>query len=422
MSSDPDPAPADLAQQLAALQATVASLAEAPRRRGPGAWPLVVLLLVALAWTQDALGLRTRLSGPEGGSVAARPAAGGVEQPAVSEAGEADRVAVREVGTDADVDADAGPDAATEGAAPAPAVEPSSPRPELDVGALEARLDDVIAKRNELFAENVRLRNQVLELEQRVAALIQLRDQAVVLDAEPEPPRITSTEERTPDPWLDALHDALQGSGVSHLRVVEGRLHAGALHDVLLAELDLMGHTREVRRLERIELSSDAGVVYLELTPEIDPLALQHVVDLQDGVPADPPLIVAAERVRLARWDAQLWAPTGLTLPVVLLPVEEVQHALSELLAGHDLEVQHLGGFDGGQLLDLQLTEREPGGAAVRRRLSAARAVIVADGPALLLYDGEVVQDGEARAFYKGRHKLPLPGADHEAWRAAIGG
>ena len=263
----------------------------------------------------------------------------------------------------------------------------------------------------------MRLRNQLFEKEQRLASLIQLREQ-VERPPEPAPPKITRTLERTPDAALDALQVALTASGLGHLRVVEGHVADGVLRDALLAELDLMGTTRSIRDLAQLELVSQAGVVYLELTPLSTP-----VEDEQAGEPAarDASVQRGLERVRLASWDAELWQPTGLRLPSVMLPVEDVQAALELLLVGTRLEIQELGGFEHGELLGLELTERDGLGTHLRN-LRAGRGVILADGPALLLYDGEVVQDGDTRAFYKGRHRVPLPGADHEAWRAAVGG
>ncbi len=103
---------------------------------------------------------------------------------------------------------------------------------------------------------------------------------------------------------------------------------------------------------------------------------------------------------------------------------EALRRSLNDLLARDTsagwFRVRGIGGVLRGVLTDVQIEELDKGGRLVRR-LFADRVTVLAEPPGVLVVlEGGVSVRGEAKeAFRDGVHRIYLPRASAEAWRAA---
>ncbi|MCB9897590.1 MAG: hypothetical protein H6825_06285 [Planctomycetes bacterium] len=264
------------------------------------------------------------------------------------------------------------------------------------------KLDTAVRERNEQFAELVRLRTELFETRSRLADVMGTIDE-VSATKTVEAPRVSRSAERTPDPLVVDTNAALEGAGVRTVRVLEAHLSGGALVDVLLADVDLMGNVQDARVFERVSLEVDKGAVRLRMR--------RASTEQRPG---------GDELVTLARWDAAAWKAVGLAVPKGFVPLDQVEDAMTLVLVGQPYALRELGGFEGGMLLDVVVDEYDVQGQPLRT-LRAARAHLDADGPALVLEDGSVLENGDERPFYKGHVRLPLPGAVLDAVPLLLG-
>lgn len=108
-------------------------------------------------------------------------------------------------------------------------------------------------------------------------------------------------------------------------------------------------------------------------------------------------------------------------LPASGMTVGRALAALERMLGNQPFEIVTLGGVRDEELLDIELRERDSRGM-ILRIFRAPRAQVLPEGPSLLLLDGEVEVDGEARPFWRGSTRLPLPGSSYAAWLSALFG
>jgi HAMP domain-containing protein len=292
-------------------------------------------------------------------------------------------------------------DAGTEAAADhdALAADPEPPQ----VGLPAASVELLAAE-----AEIRRLRQQLIEKEQRVEALMEAMGKlrAATDDQDTSYASVSRTSERMGDPTLLDLNAALREGGVADMRVLELDGHGvdevlGLLVSLPAREDGLGG----VQRWERGFLAVQVGVP-------------RFVLERQD--PEDEQSTQRVE-VEVRGADRELFALAGLPLAEDQVLVEDAAEALRGLLAAQSLQLLSLGGVRGVELLDLVLLEFDPQGVLLRR-LEAGRAQVLSDGPTLLLQDGEVIVDGESRPFYRGTLRLPLPGAPYADWLTSLFG
>ena len=160
-----------------------------------------------------------------------------------------------------------------------------------------------------------------------------------------------------------------------------------------LADVDLMGNVHGARVYEHLSLEVEKGAVRLRMR--------RAPTDERPG---------GDELIGLPRWNEKAWLATGLAVPRGFVPLDEVHDAVVALLTGQAYGLRALGGYEAGLLLDVEIDEFDLQGKLVRTVI-AARGRIDRDGPSLVLEDGVSVQDGVERELYKGRARLPLPGA-----------
>lgn len=242
-------------------------------------------------------------------------------------------------------------------------------------------------------AELQRLRTLVVAQEQRIQALSTSLTRLGEAARAPEEP----AAERAPATQLSAVNGALRSAGAGALRLLElGRVHEGRLEELLVLMPQADGSPGRAESWDRGELVVVDGVAHLALGRQLDERSERVELPLP-----------GLERARLEGTDLLL-------VPDALL-LAPARAALVRLLAGQRLELLALAGVRDGELLGLELVERD-GTGAMLRHLWAARAAVLPEGPALLLLDGDVTAQGVTRPFYRGKLHLPLPGADHGRW------
>jgi hypothetical protein len=347
--------------------------APAPADSGHAAL-LPLLVVAALAFGAGSLWGPWRLPGPGDDGVAA-------VADATSET------------TSADTGTEGGPDdvALPQASAPA-AVGLSAPSVELLAAQAEIR----------------RLRQQLIEKEQRLEALMEamgkLRAEADGRDSSYI--SVSRTSERNADASLLDLNAALREGGVTDMRVLELDAHGvGELLGLMVSLPAREDGHGGVQRWDRGFLEVQDGVP-------------RFVLERQDPDDEQPTQRVEVE-VRGA--DRELFALAGLPLAEDQVLVEDAAEALRGLLAGQSFELLSLGGVRGVEMIDVVLLEFDPQGVLLRR-LEAGRAQVLSAGPTLLLEDGEVIVDGESRPFYRGTLRLPLPGAPYADWLTTLFG
>jgi len=275
--------------------------------------------------------------------------------------------------------------------------------------ALEQRQDELAAdaaRERDLrlgnLGETARLREQVLEGEQRLAELTrrlaELRPAPV---AAPAPAIVTTTA--TAGQLARQVTGALRTSGAPDVSVLElGAVHDGALHDLLVMLADPEGGPGRVLRVGRAGIVAENGVTGLRL---LDTAAA-------DGAPAPP------EVVELPALDRAAWEVLGVVVPPGAVAVNRLAAALAALVEPHGWRVAALRGFDGQALFGLRLEQLDVNGL-VTRALRAEHAVVL-PGPELELSRGTLTVAGDERPFYGDVYRLPLPGGDFSAWLVAV--
>jgi hypothetical protein len=257
-------------------------------------------------------------------------------------------------------------------------------------------------------AEIRRLRQQLIEKEQRVEALMEavgkLRSAEDGQDSSYA--SVSRTSERMGDPTLLDLNAALREGGVADMRVLE--LDGHGVNEVLGLMVSLPAREDGYGGVQRW----DRG--FLEVQDGVPRLVLERQ-DPEEDLPTQ------RVEVEVREADRDLFALAGLPLADDQVLVGDAAEALRGLLATQSYELLSLGGVRGAELLDVVLLEFDPQGILLRR-LEAGRAQVLSAGPTLLLEDGEVIVDGESRPFYRGTLRLPLPGAPYADWLTTLFG
>ena len=287
------------------------------------------------------------------------------------------------------------------------------PRSEVEHDALLARVaraeesaDKAREERNKQLGENARLRQQLIERQRSFDELRKTLDAAHAnAEARTVAPVLVSRSsereaEQVVEPLVVRINKALRASSIKTLQVVEAATVVdGAASGLLVMEHDRITGRSEVYPIMAASLSVRDSLVSLELVDE-------------EGETAVHPM---------PRWDAESWRATGMNVPEDFLPVATIEDSLRALTAHHHYELVSLGGFQDGELIDLVLELRTPQGELLQT-FSAGRAVVVAEGPELLLSEGSVTENGVERPFWNGQSRLPLPGSNVKAWLEAVGG
>jgi hypothetical protein len=275
--------------------------------------------------------------------------------------------------------------------------------------ALQQRQDELqaqAARERDLrlgdLGEMARLREQVMDGEQRLADLTRTLTELHPAPVAPRAPGIVTTA-ATAGLLARQVTGALRASGAAEVSVLElGAVRDGVLHDLLVMLADPDGGPGRVLRVGWGELVAENGSAGLQL---LDLVAA-------DGSLAPP------ELVALPALDRPAWERLGVAVPAGAVAIGRLATALSALVEPHGWRVAGLRGYDGEALVGLRLDQLDVNGA-VTRTLRAEHGVVL-PGPELELSGGTLTVAGDERPFFGNVFRLPLPGGDFGAWLAAV--
>jgi hypothetical protein len=287
-------------------------------------------------------------------------------------------------------------------------------------GELQRQQDELAAKaahehdqRLTELGEAAHVRAQLLESEQRFAGLQAAiagvatargepaHGEPAPAQAEPAPAIVT-----TASAMLNLARRAttvLHASGAPDVALVEVQsVSQGALAGLLVKFEDPDGGPARVLRAATGDIVVDRGRTGLRLLD----------VATADGQPAP------AELVPLPTLDRAAWEALGVVVPGDAASSSRLAKALGALVEPQGWHVAELRGCDAGTLVGLRLQQQDADGR-VTRELRAERGVL-GPGEVLELSDGTLKVGADERPFYQNVYRLPLPGADLGAWRAAL--
>ncbi len=272
--------------------------------------------------------------------------------------------------------------------------------------SMELELHKTRDERNRQIGEASRLREQLIDrdrqLEELTNTISKVRTDMEARAAAPDGRIVNSAIH--PESFAGRLTTALRGSGAKEATVLEaGPVVDGALTGVLVMLGGSDSVSGRVVRAETARLLVERGMALLRLESVQEP---------------DRETPTASLDVALPELDPAAWRALGLEAPGDFVPISKVSEALGALLSPQGYVVVRLESFDGLTLGGLELRQEDTRGTCLRT-LMAATGEVRPVGPELALEGGSILVGDDARPFFQGQCRVPLPGADYGAWLAA---
>ncbi|MGQ0553627.1 MAG: hypothetical protein ACT4PU_10450 [Planctomycetota bacterium] len=274
----------------------------------------------------------------------------------------------------------------------------------LAAGSVAANLqEDLVVARAESarrLVENSRLLEQLLDRDRRLQAL---QEQVTSIAERPEnnsTGSILDSGHTSALGLVQSLAGLTRTAGAERFQLIEvGALHEGGLQNLVFRWAPDPEAAWQLLRAGTSALQISAGQMCLTLT----------AVSAADG--ASLPDV----EVPLPNFAAASWSALGLAVPDRWTSLQRTRTALAALTQPAGYRVMRLEGWDGHELLGLELHQEDSAGQTLRI-LKAQRAEVLPMGPALELREGTVTSGGEERPFFKDLFRLQLPGGDFGAW------